>query len=86
MKNLCRIYSSQICGANFSSINTVLFTTLRFVRFVSSVRAAVAPTADPWGTSLKYLMGAVCASGGIIAAAYRHIQKNVSHHNTMLYG
>lgn len=32
---------------------------------------------DAWSVSLRFLMGAVLASGGIIIASYKHIQDNV---------
>jgi hypothetical protein len=32
---------------------------------------------DKWGVSLKYLMSAVVLLGGVVVAAYTHMQRNV---------
>jgi ATP:ADP antiporter, AAA family len=40
----------------------------QYVKYVSSLRKTLAPGADPWGLSLKYLMGAVLAGGGLVLA------------------
>lgn len=41
------------------------------------MRATLAPGVDAWAVSLRYLMGAVLAGGGVILATYRHMQKTV---------
>jgi len=41
------------------------------------MRASLAPGVDAWGVSLKYLMGAVIASGGVLLGTYTWMQKNV---------
>lgn len=41
------------------------------------MRASLAPGVDAWGVSLKYLMGAVVGSGGLLVATYTWMQRNV---------
>lgn len=57
--------------------NVALIFSGQYVKWVSSLRAAVAPGVDAWGLSLKYLMGAVLASGGVLLATFSHMQRNV---------
>ena len=49
----------------------------QYVRFVSSLRANLPPGVDPWGMSLKYLMGAVVASGGCLVGLFSYMQREV---------
>lgn len=39
--------------------NVALIFSGQYVKYVSSLRKTLAPGVDPWGVSLKYLMGAV---------------------------
>jgi len=62
--------------------NVALIFSGQYVRYVSGLRRAWATmpamaAIDPWGASLKYLMGAVAVSGCAILALFRHIQLNV---------
>lgn len=41
------------------------------------MRATLAPGVDAWAVSLKYLMGAVLASGGVLIAAYKYMQDKI---------
>lgn len=57
--------------------NVALIFSGQYVKWVSKIRAAVGPGVDAWGLSLKYLMGAVIGSGGVLLATYSHMQRNV---------
>lgn len=57
--------------------NVALIFSGQYVRWVSGLRASLAPGVDPWTVSLRYLMGAVVASGGVLIATYAWMQKNV---------
>lgn len=50
---------------------------LQLLKKVSKLRANLAPGVDAWAISLRYLMGAVLASGASLLMTYRHLQKNV---------
>lgn len=54
--------------------NVALIVAGQFVKWVSSTSAGAA---DPWAISLKYLMGAVVASGSVILAAHKYLQDTV---------
>lgn len=41
------------------------------------MRANLAPGVDAWAVSLRYLMGAVVASGGVLLGTYTWMLKNV---------
>lgn len=41
------------------------------------MRASIAPGVDAWGVSLKYLMGAVIASGGVMLSTFSYMQRKV---------
>jgi AAA family ATP:ADP antiporter len=56
--------------------NVALIFSGQYVRFVSSLRRS-STAADPWGTSLKLLMGAVAASGCMVLALFRFMQTKV---------
>jgi ATP:ADP antiporter, AAA family len=58
--------------------NVALIFSGQYVCFVSNMRASLAPGVDAWAVSLRYLMGAVMASGGVLLAAYAYIQKTVA--------
>ena len=60
--------------------NVALIFSGQYVRFVSALRATwevTRPGMDPWGASLKYLMGAVVVSGLGILGIFRYIQTSV---------
>ncbi|KAL7578426.1 hypothetical protein ACA910_012820 [Epithemia clementina (nom. ined.)] len=57
--------------------NIALVFSGQYVRFVSRMRASLAPGVDAWAVSLNYLMGAVLASGGVLLAAYKYIQDKI---------
>ena len=48
----------------------------QYVKHVSGLRVA-ASGADPWGLSLRYLMGAVVAGGAGIVALMAYMQSQV---------
>jgi AAA family ATP:ADP antiporter len=41
------------------------------------MRSTLAPGVDAWAVSLRYLMGAIMASGGVLLGVYKHMQDNV---------
>ena len=41
------------------------------------MRSTLAPGVDAWAVSLRYLMGAVLASGGVLLGAYKHMQDKI---------
>lgn len=41
------------------------------------MRSAMAPGVDAWAVSLRYLMGAVVASGGVLLGAYKYMQDTI---------
>ena len=49
----------------------------QYVKFVSNMRANLAPGVDAWAVSLRYLMAAVLGSGGVLLAAYKYMQDNI---------
>lgn len=49
----------------------------QYVRWVSQLRSSLAPGVDAWAVSLRYLMGAVVASGSVLLATYKYMQDNV---------
>ena len=57
--------------------NVALIFSGQYVRWVSGLRASLAPGVDPWTVSLRYLMGAVVASGSVLIATYAWMQHNV---------
>lgn len=57
--------------------NVALIFSGQYVRFVSSLRANLAPGIDPWGMSLKYLMGAVVGSGSCLVGIFSYMQRKV---------
>lgn len=57
--------------------NVALIFSGQYVRWVSGMRASLAPGVDAWAVSLRYLMGAVLAGGGVVLATFNHMQKNV---------
>ena len=57
--------------------NVALIFSGQYVRLVSNMRASLAPGVDAWAVSLRYLMGAVVASGGVLCAAHKYLQDNV---------
>jgi len=57
--------------------NVALIFSGQYVRWVSNMRGSLAPGVDAWAVSLKYLMGAVLAGGGVVLGTFRHMQKNI---------
>jgi len=57
--------------------NVALIGSGQYVKFVSNLRASLAPGVDAWAVSLRYLMGAVLASGGVLLGAYKYIQDKI---------
>jgi len=57
--------------------NVALIFSGQYVKWVSKMRGNLPPGVDPWGVSLKYLMGAVLASGAALVALFSHMQRNV---------
>ena len=57
--------------------NVALIFSGQYVRWVSKMRSTLAPGVDAWAVSLRYLMGAVLASGGVLLGAYKHMQDKV---------
>ena len=78
-----RYYPLFGLGANVALIFSGLY-----VRYVSGLRrtwagasavaGAAAGAIDPWGKSLRYLMGAVTVSGGLILAIFRYSLRHVA--------
>jgi ATP:ADP antiporter, AAA family len=57
--------------------NVALIFSGQYVRYVSNLRASLAPGVDAWAVSLKYLMGAVIASGGVLLGTYKYMQDKI---------
>jgi len=57
--------------------NVALIFSGQYVRWVSNMRTTLAPGVDAWAVSLRYLMGAVLAGGGIVLGTFRHMQRNI---------
>jgi len=57
--------------------NVALIFSGQYVRWVSNMRSTLAPGVDAWAVSLRYLMGAVLAGGGVVLGTFRHMQKNI---------
>jgi AAA family ATP:ADP antiporter len=57
--------------------NVALIFSGQYVNFVSSQRSTLAVGVDPWGHSLKLLMGAVLGCGGVILAIFNWMQRRV---------
>jgi AAA family ATP:ADP antiporter len=57
--------------------NIALICAGGFSKQVSALRSTLAPGVDPWGYSLKLLMGGVLASGLVLLAAFQYMQRKV---------
>merc|ERR1719271_1866687 len=57
--------------------NIALICSGAFVKYVSKLQAGLAPGVDPWGYSLKLLMGGLTVSGAILLACFVFMQKKV---------
>lgn len=57
--------------------NVALIFSGQYVRWVSNMRGSLAPGVDAWAVSLKYLMGAVIASGGVLLGTYKYMQDKI---------
>ena len=55
--------------------NVALIFSGQYVKFVSQLRDALPAGIDPWGYSLKLLMGGIIASGAILVSCYTYIQR-----------
>lgn len=54
--------------------NVALVFSGQYVKFVSNMRASLAPGVDAWAVSLQYLMVGVVGAGGVLLAAYKYLQ------------
>ena len=57
--------------------NVALIFSGQYVKWVSNLRGTLAPGVDAWAVSLRYLMAAVVASGGVLLSAYKYMQDNI---------
>jgi AAA family ATP:ADP antiporter len=57
--------------------NVALIFSGQYVKWVSKMQANLAPGVDAWLVALKYLMGAVIASGGVLLGTYTWMQKHI---------
>merc|ERR1719443_2587249 len=57
--------------------NIALICSGSFVKYVSKLQAGLAPGVDPWGYSLKLLMGGLTVSGAVLLACFVFMQKKV---------
>ena len=57
--------------------NVALIFSGQYVKWVSKMRANLAPGVDAWTVALRYLMGAVIASGGVLLTTYTYMQKTI---------
>jgi AAA family ATP:ADP antiporter len=57
--------------------NVALIFSGQYVKWVSKMRANLAPGVDAWSVALRYLMGAVIASGCVLVSTYAYMQKNI---------
>ena len=57
--------------------NIALIFSGQYVKYVSSLRAGLPAGTDHWGYSLKLLMGAVLAGGGIVLGLMAYMQNYV---------
>jgi len=57
--------------------NVALIFSGQYVKWVSKMRANLAPGVDAWSVALRYLMGAVISSGCVLLGTYTYMQKNI---------
>jgi AAA family ATP:ADP antiporter len=57
--------------------NIALICSGTFVKYVSKLRGSLPPGVDPWGYSLKLLMGGLLVSGSILLSCFIFLQKKV---------
>mmetsp|Transcript_18546 Transcript_18546/g.17866 ORF Transcript_18546/g.17866 Transcript_18546/m.17866 type:complete len:564 (+) Transcript_18546:48-1739(+) len=57
--------------------NVALIFSGQYVRYVSALRASLAPGVDAWGYSLKLLMAAIIAGGVGVLSIFEFIQRKV---------
>eukprot|EP00986_Skeletonema_menzelii_P004205 scaffold1416_cov142-Skeletonema_menzelii.AAC.6 len=75
---MAEMWGSVVANPLFGlGANVALIFSGQYVRFVSAMRANLPPGVDPWGVSLKYLMGAVVASGGCLVSIFSYMQRKV---------
>jgi AAA family ATP:ADP antiporter len=58
--------------------NVALIFSGQYVKYVSNLRTGLPVGVDPWGNSLKLLMAAVVAGGGMVMALMGFMQTQVS--------
>lgn len=57
--------------------NVALIFSGQYVKWVSKMRANLAPGVDAWTVALRYLMGAVVSSGAVLLGTYTYMQKTI---------
>lgn len=57
--------------------NVALIFSGQYVKYVSNLRTGLPVGVDPWGNSLKLLMAAVVAGGGMVMALMGFMQTQV---------
>lgn len=57
--------------------NVALIFSGQYVKIVSELRDNLPADVDPWGFSLKLLMGGIIASGAVLVSCYTYIQRSV---------
>lgn len=57
--------------------NVALIFSGQYVKYVSNLRTGLPVGVDPWGNSLKLLMAAVVAGGGMVMALMGFMQSQV---------
>ena len=57
--------------------NVALIFSGQYVKIVSELRDNLPAGIDPWGFSLKLLMGGIIGSGAVLVACYTYIQRSV---------
>jgi AAA family ATP:ADP antiporter len=57
--------------------NIALIFSGQYVKYVSSLRTGLPTGTDAWGHSLKLLMGAVLAGGGVVLGLMAYMQSFV---------
>ena len=78
--SLCVLYHVIFLNADplfGMGANVALIFSGQYVGWVSRMRGNLAPGIDPWGVSLKYLMGAVVASGSVMLGLFTYMQQKV---------
>ncbi len=66
----CSLRTDPLIGLG---ANVALILSGQYVKWVSNLRRHWAPGVDEWAVTLKYLMGAVLASGGLMLGIYKYM-------------